>query len=221
VDPGHAELAVSPIARAAAVYVLSEGRRAIRTHAAVRRQLAELEGVDLFAWVAAADGSPRAGGAPTGSGAEAVVERAGAELRFRPGSTLVDRRGCAWDVEGDPAALDARVEAGRFDSVRYPDALSRLWSALQAPYAGEILISASPGYELVDWGGVTHCPGGSHGSLDANDSLGPLLLCGLEPGAEDAREQWALSDVAHLVLDHFGVSAGAEQRAGRSAPALS
>ena len=193
---------------------------AIRTHAAVRRQLAELEGVDLFAWSRAATGAPRRAATATESDAEAVVERAGAELRFRPGSAVHDRRDCGWDVEGDPAALDARVDAGRFESARYPDALSRLWSALQAPYAGEILISASPGYELVDWGGVTHCPGGSHGSLDANDSLGPLLLCGLEPGAEDTHEQWTLSDVAGLVLDHFGISADAEQPADRSAAAL-
>ncbi len=210
VDPGHAELAVSPIARAGAVYVLAEGRRGSRTHADVRRRLGDLEGVDLFAWISPGD-----------SVEEAVVERAGAELRFRPGSAVVDRRGCGWDVDGDPAALDARLDDGRFESERYPDALSRLWSALHAPYAGEILISASPGYELVDWGGVTHCPGGSHGSLDADDSLGPLLLCGLEPGAEHVHEQWALSDVAELVLGHFGIAPGDGRPATRSAAALS
>jgi hypothetical protein len=57
----------------------------------------------------------------------------------------------------------------------------------------------------VDWGGVSHCPGGSHGALEAGDSLGPLLLCGLEPGVESLREQWAISDVAGLVLGHFGI----------------
>ena len=185
-----AELAVSPIARAGAVYVLDEGRRAERTHARVRARLREIEGVDLFAWLA---------------GDEAAVERDGAELRFRPGSEAVDRRGVGWDLEGDLGALRAETRDGTFDSETYPDALSRLWSALRAPYAGDILISAAPGYELVDWGGMTHCPGGSHGSLDAGDSLGPLLLCGLEPGTEAIREQWALHDIAGLVLDHFGI----------------
>ena len=58
---------------------------------------------------------------------------------------------------------------------------------------------------MVDWGGMTHCPGGSHGSLAAGDSLGPLLLCGFEPGVAARREQWALTDVAGLVLEHFGI----------------
>jgi hypothetical protein len=187
---GPAELAVSPIARAGAVYVLGEGRRAARRHAPVRARLRSIEGVELFAWLA---------------GDEAVIERDGAELRFRPGSGAVDRRGVGWDLAGDLGALRAEVRDDRFDSEAYPDALGRLWSALRAPNAGDILISAAPGYELVDWGGVTHCPGGSHGALDAGDSLGPLLLCGLEPGVDSREEQWTLHDVAGLVLDHFGI----------------
>ncbi len=156
----------------------------------MRARLREIEGVELFAWLA---------------GDRAVVERDGSELRFRRGSGVVDRRGVGWEVEGDLAALEAEVCAERFDSQVYPDALARLWSALRAPYAGDLLISAAPGYEFVDWGGVTHCPGGSHGALRADDSLAPLVLCGLEPGIQATREQWALCDVADLVLDHFGI----------------
>jgi hypothetical protein len=116
---------------------------------------------------------------------------------------VVDARGEAWELEGDVETLDAEVGDGRFVSDEYPDALTRLWSALRAPRAGDLLISAAPGYEVVDWGGVTHCPGGSHGALRAGDSLGPLLLCGFEPGTADRREQWALRDVAGLVMEHF------------------
>ncbi len=206
--PGQAALAVSPIARAGAVYVLAEGRRAARIHAGVRRRLPSIDGVDLFAWLSSGEGaSHQRNDGPPPSGLEAVVERAGAELRFRPGSDLVDRRGCGWDLEGDLGALEAEVRDGRFDSAEYPDALSRLWSALRAPHAGDILVSASPGYELVDWGGATHCPGGSHGALGAGDSLGPLLLCGLESCTEAIRDQWALTDVMGLVLEHFGIAA--------------
>ena len=176
--PPHAELAVSPIARAAAVYVLTEGRRAERALAGVRDRLREIEGVDLFAWLERRGGGDRA--------------RRGRSFAFAPVREVVDRRGRGWDIEGDLGALVAEIDDGRFDSPAYPDALSRLWSALRAPHAGEILISAAPGYELVDWGGMTHCPGGSHGSLGAGDSLGPLLLCGLEPPAAPVREQWAL-----------------------------
>lgn len=205
--PRSAELAVAPTSRAAGVYVLLEGRKAQRAHAAVRARLNRLDGVDLIAWLARADGSaverPDAG--PPDDAFEAVVGRAGDELRFRPGSQVRDRRDAGWDISGDPAALDATVAGGRIDSQAYPDALWRLWSALQAPHAGDILISAALDYEFVDWGGISHCPGGSHGSLHAGDSLGPLLLCGLEPGIASSREQWALRDVAGLVLAHFGI----------------
>jgi hypothetical protein len=118
-----------------------------------------------------------------------------------------DRRGEGWTLDGDPAALAAELSGPELDTPSYPDGLARLWSALCAPHAGEILISAAPGHELVDWGGVSHCPGGSHGSLEAGDSLGPLLLCGLEPGVAPAREQWTIADVAGLVRDHFGAQA--------------
>ena len=204
--PEHAELAVSPSARAAGVYVLGSGSVARGRHARVRARLRELDGVDLFVWLADADGDPveriHAGRPPA---AEAVVERDGAELRFRPGGRIFDRRGGAWKVTGDLAVLEATIADGVLASDAYPDPLARVWSALHAPQAADLIISAAPGYELVDWGGMTHCPGGSHGSLGAGDSLGPLLLCGLEPGRAASREQWALRDVADLVLEHFGL----------------
>lgn len=206
-DPEAAELAVCPSSRAAAVYVLDQGRRGQSIHGAVRDELRELEGIDLVTWLER-DGEPLVRGdlaGPPPAGCAAVVARADAELRFRPGDAIRDRRGRGWEIAGDRAALLAGGSDGRFDSEEYPDALGRLWSALTAPYAGELLISLSPGYECVDWGGVTHCPGGSHGALHAGDSLGPLLLCGFEPGTEAIREQWAIRDVAALVHDHFGV----------------
>ncbi len=205
-DPSTAELAVSPTSRAAAVYVLA-GKRSPAAHLDVRERLRALDGVDLFAWLEH-EGDPVLRGnvnGPPPRRSEAVVERGGKVLRFRPGSTVVDLRGERWDLDGDPAALAAEVSGSRsrFESAEYPDALARLWAALTAPHAGDILISAAEGFEFVDWGGITHCPGGSHGALHADDSLGPLLLFGFEDGIEQRREQWAISDVAELVLGHF------------------
>jgi hypothetical protein len=214
----RAELAVSPTSRAAGVYVLAEGRRRARAHAAARQRLRSLEGIDLVAWLATADGTPaeREGvGAPRGEGLEAVVEADGAELRFRPGSGIEDRRGGRWDIDGDLGALAAEAGDGRFESATYPHALERLWSALIAPHAGDISASLAPGYECVDWGGATHVGGGSHGSLHAVDSLCPLLLVGVDQGPAPPREQWALRDVAGLVLSHFGVPAEPEAVAAR------
>ncbi len=74
----------------------------------------------------------------------------------------------------------------------YPDALGRLWSALACHYSGDVLVSAEPGYEFVDWGGADHVGGGSHGSLHRGDSLGVLLACGVDL---PEREQWSLRDV--------------------------
>jgi hypothetical protein len=88
------------------------------------------------------------------------------------------------------------------NSVTYPDALGRVWSALRCPHSGDVLASAELGYEFVDWGGADHVGGGSHGSLHRDDSEGVLLLCGVEP---PERDQWSLADVTPLVLDHFGV----------------
>jgi hypothetical protein len=132
-----------------------------------------------------------------------VTSRRG-ELRFAPGGDLVDPRGRRWSVEGELAALAAKTPDGRFLSPDYPDALARIWAALSCPTSGEILLSAAPGYEFVDWGGADHVGGGSHGSLHRADSLGALLWCGTGPGSRDAREQWSLCDVAPMVCEHFG-----------------
>ena len=208
-DPESAEIAVCPSSRAAGVYLLRDGRRSAATHARVRERLATTDGIDLFAWLELG-GEPyvRATDGPAPADVEAVVERAGSRLRFRPGSEVRDRRGHGWDLHGDRDALLAEVSAGELDTPAYPAALARLWAALRAPHAGEILMSATDRFEFVDWGGVTHCPGGSHGSLGAGDSVGPLLMCGLDPELVPDRDQWAIRDVAALVRSHFGLGVG-------------
>jgi hypothetical protein len=95
------------------------------------------------------------------------------------------------------------VHDGRFISPDYPDALTRVWSALRCETAGDILLSAAPGYEFVDWGGADHVGGGSHGSLHRSDSLGALLWCGTGPDTRAAREQWSLRDVTPMIRGHF------------------
>jgi predicted AlkP superfamily pyrophosphatase or phosphodiesterase len=188
-----AEVALSPAQRSAMVYVLDEDRRRQvleRSLDAVR----SLKGVDLTLWLA----SPR----------EAVIHSERGELRFSPGGDVEDPRGQRWYVEGELAALAAEVRDGRFLSPEYPDALTRVFSALKCPTAGDILLSAAPGYEFVDWGGADHVGGGSHGSLHHSDSLGALLWCGTGPGSRDVREQWSLRDIAPMVHEHFGLGPG-------------
>jgi hypothetical protein len=188
--PELAQLAVSPTGRAAHVYLLpGEGERAKPDE--VRRRLGETEGIDLVCRL---------------DGANAVVEREGEQLRFRPGDAVTDLRGASWDVVGDSEVLEGVIEDETFLSTGYPDALSRVFAAVTAPHAGDFVVSLSPGYEAVDWGGVSHAGGGSHGSLHAGDSLGPLLFVGCGPDDPGQRPQWALRDVAPIVLEHFGLT---------------
>jgi hypothetical protein len=137
---------------------------------------------------------------------EAAVRSRRGELRFAPGSDVEDARGGRWSVEGELATLRAEVQDGRFLCTEYPDPLSRIWSALNCPTAGDVLLSAAPGFEFVDWGGSDHVGGGSHGSLHRTDSLGALLWCGTGPDSPHDRPQWSLLDVAPMVRDHFNAT---------------
>jgi len=199
---GSQELAVGPSGRAAGVWILRDGQEreamALRLRSLIER---DVDGVELVAW--------RTGDEGGASGGEAAVRRDGRELRFRPdpSGAVLDARGVSWSVEGDLAALRATVHDGRFDAPDYPDALMRLYAAVRNPNSADLLLSLAPDWECVDWGGTTHVPGGSHGSLRAADSLGILLTVGLD-GVRPEREQWAISDVAGLIDGHFGITDG-------------
>jgi hypothetical protein len=83
----------------------------------------------------------------------------------------------------------------------YPDGRARAEGALRNPNAGEVLLSAAPGWEFADLGGRHHAGGGSHGAMAASDSEVPMLTIGIgEPPA-------SITQVKALVLEHFGVAA--------------
>ena len=107
-------------------------------------------------------------------------------------------------MTGDHAALDLSVTDGEVRSGDYPHALARLWSALECHRTGDVLVSAEPGYEFIDWGGQAHVGGGSHGSLHRCDSLGVLLTCG---STMPEREQWSIEDVDAAGARPLGVAA--------------
>jgi hypothetical protein len=191
-------IAVCPSQRAAMVYALHESERDAMRASVVARALA-IDGVDLVLWLERdAHDAPREG---------VIASPRHGELRFAPdgaGVTVTDPRGLSWGVEGAPAAIDATIEDGRLLSPLYPDALARAWAALTCRTSGEVLLSAAPGFEFIDWGRQAHVGGGSHGSLHACDSLGALVLHGVAlPEPEPA--QWAIRDVASLVLRHFAL----------------
>ena len=111
----------------------------------------------------------------------AVARREGVDLRFRP-------REDRWDFVGDEGILSG-----------YPNGFERAWAALANPNAGELIVSAAPGYEFLDLGGRHHLGGGSHGSLTAGDSLVPMVVVGLDRLPE------SITEIAPLAFEHFGV----------------
>src|SRR5205085_7536626 len=103
---------------------------------------------------------------------------------FEEDGRLVVRR----DGDEDPALLDD-----------VPDGRERAAAALRNPNAGEVIVSAAPGWEFVDLAGRNHVGGGSHGSLAADDSEVPMLAIGFdEPPA-------SITGLKSLLLAHFGV----------------
>jgi predicted AlkP superfamily pyrophosphatase or phosphodiesterase len=194
-DDDGARIAVCPSQRAAMVYALHASERdAMRASVAVRALA--IDGVDLVMWLERdAHEQPR----------ECVIAstRHG-ELRFAPGGPVTDVRGASWSVEGSLAAIDGSVRDELLLSPEYPDALARAWAALTCPSSGDVLLSAAPGHEFLDWGRQAHVGGGSHGSLHASDSLGALVLHGVRlPDPEP--DQWGIADIAPIVRGHFGV----------------
>jgi predicted AlkP superfamily pyrophosphatase or phosphodiesterase len=122
--------------------------------------------------------------------ARAVAERLDAQpaagiVLFQEDGKMIVRR----DGDEDTALLD-----------ELPDGRMRAAAALRNPNAGEVLVSAAPGWEFTDLAGRHHLGGGSHGSLERADSEVPMLTVGLDaPPA-------SITGVKALVADHFGVS---------------
>jgi len=82
----------------------------------------------------------------------------------------------------------------------HPDGGARAWAALANPNAGDVIVSAAPGFEFADLAGRHHVGGGSHGSLTRGDSEVPMLTIGIDAQPE------SIVDVAPAVLGHFDVA---------------
>jgi hypothetical protein len=103
---------------------------------------------------------------------------------FREGDRLVVRR----NGDEDDAILDA-----------VPDGRLRAAAALANPNAGEVLVSAEPGWEFCDLAGRHHLGGGSHGSLEEADSVVPMLSIGLGPPPE------SIAGIKDAIVRHFAI----------------
>jgi hypothetical protein len=129
-----------------------------------------------------------------------AVRKVGGELRFRPGDGPADPAGRSWDLSGDSRVLDLEVSGDQLRYGDYPDALERLWCSVRSPRAGNLTLSASPGYTFGEINGNFHRES-DHGSLHAGDS--GVFSIGL--GLPAPRR---ITDVAPTLLSHFGADAG-------------
>jgi hypothetical protein len=138
-----------------------------------------------------------------------VVRKPGRKLRFRPGAGQKDPAGRSWELVGDAGALDLRISEDTLVYGDYPDALERLWGSVRSSRAGDVVLSASPGYTFGEVNGNFHKQS-DHGSLHADDSN--VFSIGL--GLPAPRR---ITDVAPTILDHFGAgtAGGAKVAEGR------
>ena len=187
-DPDACDLAVAASNRAAMVYRLSPRVSCEE----IARRLVARTSVDLAAWR---------------EHDHVVVLGASGSLRFAPGGRRVDARAGRWQLDGDAAVLGYQA-GGVLRSSAYPNALERLWSILRCVNAGDVVASATPGFEFRDAGGQSHLGGGSHGSLHAVDSVVPfgLVFAGAAPPLPD---EPSITDAAGIVRGAFGLARAA------------
>jgi len=187
--PGDAEIAVSPAARAANIYVLDPVHRGGMLPLLIEDLSREAMIEQLF-WLE--DG-------------KANVRMGEAELQFAPGTRYRDQRGRSWDVDGDFVTLDLFADGDEIRSEEFPDALWRVWSALGCAGSGDLIATPEVGHEFIDWGGVSHLGGGTHGSLHKDDSAAQLIVSGTGE-SRAGQAVWSITDVHSLVLEHFGLA---------------
>lgn len=142
----------------------------LHTKASMRQLASEVgadQRVDLIAWKEDGWINVTKGGAGTG-------------FKYKPGGKVVDRYGQAWTFSGDATLLDLHLE-GKDSGLRYgkyPDALRRIYGALQSHKGQFLVVTAKEGYELKGHSSPTHAGGGGHGSLHETESLIPFIVWG-------------------------------------------
>jgi arylsulfatase A-like enzyme len=124
------------------------------------------------------------------------------QLFFARVGPYQDVYGQSWSFEGDLSVVDAQVTGERkIEFGKFPDALTRLISALEARSGSRVVVSAALGYEYLAVGGPIHPGGGSHGSLEEEDSTVPMIVAGMPVRLEHPR----IIDLFPMILGHFGL----------------
>ena len=122
------------------------------------------------------------------------------QLFFSRVGPYQDVYGQSWSLKGDLSVVDAQLtDEQKIKFTKFPDALTRLISALESRSGSRVVLSAVAGYEYLAVGGPVHPGGGSHGSLEEEDSTVPMIVAGLPVRLAHPR----IIDLFPLILGHF------------------
>ncbi|AFM42590.1 putative AP superfamily protein [Desulfosporosinus acidiphilus SJ4] len=125
------------------------------------------------------------------------------QLYFSGEGSFTDVYGQSWSFEGDLSVVDAQVTGEHtIEFGKFPDAFMRLMSALEARKGDRVVVSAISGCEYYAEGAPIHPGGGSHGSLEEEDSTVPMIVTGMPLPVREPR----IIDLYTMILEHFGVS---------------
>ncbi|EJL28065.1 alkaline phosphatase family protein [Brevibacillus sp. BC25] len=109
------------------------------------------------------------------------------EFAYQPNGPFTDPYGQTWAFSGDPRLLDITINKDRITYGKYPDALARLYGAMNSHEGRYVVVTVQPGHELITESSPTHIGGAAHGSLHEVDSLVPLLVTGTTTGPKTLR----------------------------------
>ena len=124
------------------------------------------------------------------------------QLSFSRTGPYQDVYGQTWTLEGDLSVVDAYVLGEQtIEFGKFPDPLERLISALEARGGSRVVVSAASGFEYLAAGAPIHPGGGSHGSLEEEDSTVPMIISGMPIRLEHPR----IIDLYPIIMEHFGL----------------
>jgi len=138
-----------------------------------------------------------------------VVEAGTAkEFTYKPNGNIKDSYGQSWTLGSNPDVLDLHINKHRntLQYREYPDALKRLYGALNSHEGDFLVVSAKQGYELSGQSSPTHKGGGGHGGLHRMESLVPLIISGTNDKPDHARIVDLKSYILRLLTKSLGKS---------------
>ncbi|WP_246168340.1 alkaline phosphatase family protein [Paenibacillus antarcticus] len=138
-----------------------------------------------------------------------VVEAGTAkEFTYKPNGKITDSYGQTWTIGSNPDVLDLHInkDLNTLKYREYPDALKRLYGALNSHEGDFLVVSAKQGYELSGQSSPTHKGGGGHGALHRVESLVPLIISGTTDKPDHTRIVDLKSYILRLLTKPLGKS---------------